>query len=162
MLFVNSAMVKIKGYWFPTERPQLLVVVGHLRSMAQHYIQEFRYSAGCQAPLQCELCKQKRPVQTIHSVPVKLPDAEEIYLLRIYPNQQHLLSLLSSGGRDLIGKVVQVEKAPGAIRLRSLIQITNKRVPASPAPVDNYYRSLGKATYQRMIIDLESQTALDV
>lgn len=155
-------MVKIKGWWLPTQNQQSLVVCGPLRNLTQHYVQQFRSSAACLAPGECILCQKQYPIQVLNALPVKLPEQEEIYLLRIYPNQQHLLNLFSDAGTELIGRVIQVEKCPGQIKLRSLIYPTKKRIPTNPPPMENYLRALGRKAYDRMILDIDAQTHLTI
>lgn len=150
-------MVKCRG-WLPiTEQPQKLVVVGRLYSVSQHYVPQFRQSAACLAPGECQLCESNQPVQTVTAIPVQKPENEEVWLLKLLPRQAQLANHLLSVGPDLIGEIIQVERAPGPLKSLAMIRRTGQRRPSNPPPLDNYIRAIGRATYDRIVEALTMQ-----
>jgi hypothetical protein len=103
------------------------------------------------------LCESNQPVQTVTAIPVRKPESEEVWLLKLLPRQSSLSSHLLSVGPDLIGEVLMVERAPGPVKSMSMIRRTGQRVPSNPPPIDNYIRAIGRATYARIVDALTMQ-----
>lgn len=96
------------------------------------------------------LCETNQPVQTVTAIPVQKEGSEEVWLLKLLPRQTSLSSHLSSVGPDLIGEILQVERAPGPLKSLAMIRRTRQRRPSNPPPIDNYIRAIGRATYDRI------------
>lgn len=153
-------MVHVKGWLQLPSEPKEYIVVGRVYALTQHYVPRLRSSAACLSPNQCELCDQAMPVQQIALLPVKSREnPDHVWLLRLLPSQTSLINSLSSQGNSLIGKVIEVERAPGAQQKRPLIRPIGETA-VNPPPLENYIRAIGKKAYARAVEIMLAQPEL--
>lgn len=151
--------VHIRG-WLPlTKEPLQYVAVGRIYCLTQHFLPGGNSSAACIAPTTCLLCENHFPIQQIAAIPVRKPDDQTVWLLRLLPSQINLIQTLAQRGNQLVGQLMLIEHGSDARSNRAVLQLQG-HMPVQAPPVDNYIRAIGRRAYEMMCERLLRQPEL--